>query len=66
MNFTRREIHVLIVLGIFMLIGFAAYQILPARLVNNFFDKTEYISLLCGVAPLGFYIATDRERLDKK
>jgi hypothetical protein len=54
--FTRREIHVLIILGLlFPLFFFVNQQTL---------DQWELAFLIFVIIPLGTYIVTDRERRD--
>lgn len=58
MMLTRREKHVLIAVGI--LIPVLAF--IPQQIINN----AEPLYTLLLVGPLGFYIATDPERRNKK
>lgn len=60
MKFTRREKHFLIVFAI-LLIGIFAFG---KQLPDN--ELLEYLFLLFIVAPLGYYIATDPERIREK
>jgi hypothetical protein len=59
MEFTRREKHVAVIMLLFLL-GVLAFG---NRLPDN--DIYEYLVLIFVVAPVGFYIATDPERLNK-
>lgn len=58
MMLTRREKHVLIAVGI--LIPVLAFM------PQEFIDANEIYFLIFIVGPLGFYIATDPERRNKK
>jgi hypothetical protein len=58
MILTRREKHVLTVAAIVAFI----FIFIPQQILNDW----EYVYLLCFVAPIGFYIATDPERIKGK
>lgn len=55
---TRREKHVITVAAIVAII----FLSIPQQILNDW----EYLYLLCFVAPIGFYIATDPERIKRK
>lgn len=55
---TRRE---KIVLTIAAIVAFV-FIFIPQQVLNDW----EYLYLLCFVAPIGFYIATDPERIKRK
>lgn len=55
---TRREKVVLTAAAI----AFIVFIFIPQQILNNW----EYLYLLCFVAPIGFYIATDPERIKRK
>lgn len=58
MMLTKREKVVLTLAAIVAI----AFVFIPQQTLNDW----EYLYLLCFVAPVGFYIATDPERLKRK